>query len=235
MMRPAIPNWSASLTITPTPAPPFTPPDTRRRPLLWPTVTAMRRAHRSITLVTVGIWSARTAGRFPSRCFRALGYRRRACAPGDLDRNEDAVRLAWSAQVSIQQVCALLAQRARQVTGLDAVCLSGGVALNCSSNGLLPQPIYVPPPTRRGCRAGRRLDDLSARAPRHATRSVSRSPYPGCGDRPRSVPIRSGCPATRRRRGRRPPARGPDRRDGHRPGGDRPASTVPSLDHRCRA
>lgn len=77
--------------------------------------------------------------------FRSLGYRRRRTPAYQLDRDEDAVRLAWSAQTSLQQVFALLAERARSVTGQNALCLSGGVALNCSSNGLLPPPVYVPP------------------------------------------------------------------------------------------
>lgn len=77
--------------------------------------------------------------------FRALGFRREPCDTARLDRYDDAVRLAWSAQVGVQQVCALLAERARRLTGHDALCLAGGVALNCSSNGLLPQPVYVPP------------------------------------------------------------------------------------------
>lgn len=39
----------------------------------------------------------------------------------------------------------MLTERARDTTGHEAVCLAGGVALNCSSNGLLPQPVHVPP------------------------------------------------------------------------------------------
>ncbi|MFF3404146.1 carbamoyltransferase C-terminal domain-containing protein [Streptomyces sp. NPDC002659] len=77
--------------------------------------------------------------------FRKLGYGRQHTPSDQLDKNEHAVRLAWSAQDSLQQVCALLAERARRTTGHGALCLAGGVALNCSSNGLLPQPVYVPP------------------------------------------------------------------------------------------
>jgi carbamoyltransferase len=77
--------------------------------------------------------------------FRKLGYRRTQATSDELDCNEHAVRLAWSAQASVQDVCAWLAERARRVSGQSSVCLSGGVALNCSSNGLLPQPVYVPP------------------------------------------------------------------------------------------
>ncbi|MGI5380825.1 carbamoyltransferase C-terminal domain-containing protein [Streptomyces sp. CA-251387] len=77
--------------------------------------------------------------------FRKLGYRRQQTPTSELDQNAHAVRLAWSAQASLQQVFALLAERARRATGLEALCLAGGVALNCSSNGHLPQPVYVPP------------------------------------------------------------------------------------------
>lgn len=77
--------------------------------------------------------------------FRALGYSRRPCGSQDLDTYEDAVRLAWSAQLNVQQVFAMLAEHARGITGHEQLCLSGGVALNCSSNGLLKTPVYVPP------------------------------------------------------------------------------------------
>jgi carbamoyltransferase len=76
---------------------------------------------------------------------RALGFRRAHTNSYDLDRDDDAVRLAWSTQYSLQQVMTLLAERARRLTNHDSLCLSGGVALNCSANGLLPQPVYVPP------------------------------------------------------------------------------------------
>jgi carbamoyltransferase len=38
-----------------------------------------------------------------------------------------------------------LARHTRAVTGLPALCMAGGVALNCSTNGQLDQPLYVPP------------------------------------------------------------------------------------------
>jgi carbamoyltransferase len=76
---------------------------------------------------------------------RALGFHRRLCPSRDLDSWNDAVRLAWSAQSSLEQVFAWLAERARRLVGRDLLCLSGGVALNCSSNGLLPPPVYAPP------------------------------------------------------------------------------------------
>jgi carbamoyltransferase len=77
--------------------------------------------------------------------FRRLGFQKPTCGPDSLDDNEHAVRLAWSAQISLEQVCAQLAARSRHLTGTDHLCLAGGVALNCSSNGLLPGPVFVPP------------------------------------------------------------------------------------------
>jgi carbamoyltransferase len=62
-----------------------------------------------------------------------------------LDTDELAVQIAWSAQAEVERIVPDLARHARAVTGLDAVCLAGGVALNCSTNGLLEDPIYVPP------------------------------------------------------------------------------------------
>jgi carbamoyltransferase len=77
--------------------------------------------------------------------FVDLGYEALPRDPFDLDRDHAAVRLAWSAQASLETVLATLAERARRVTRHRNLCLSGGVALNCSANGLLPGPVYVPP------------------------------------------------------------------------------------------
>ena len=59
--------------------------------------------------------------------------------------DEAAVRIAWSAQAGVEEAIARLAAHARRETGLDALCMAGGVALNCSANGKLPEPVYVPP------------------------------------------------------------------------------------------
>ncbi|MGY1456749.1 carbamoyltransferase C-terminal domain-containing protein [Streptomyces sp. SS8] len=77
--------------------------------------------------------------------FDTLGYVRGHTDSYQLDKDDMAVRLAWSAQAGLQDVLAMLAARAREVTGHEALCVSGGVGLNCSANGLLPQPVYVPP------------------------------------------------------------------------------------------
>jgi carbamoyltransferase len=59
--------------------------------------------------------------------------------------DEAAVRIAWSAQAGVEEAIARLAAHARRETGIDALCMAGGVALNCSANGKLPEPVYVPP------------------------------------------------------------------------------------------
>ena len=98
--------------------------------------------------------------------FRQLGFRRTHTPSDQLHLNAHAVRLAWSAQSSLQQVFALLADRARQVTGLTSLCMAGGVALNCSANGLLPQPVYVPPvPHDAGVALGAAWTLVPPRAP----------------------------------------------------------------------
>ncbi|MEJ7583613.1 MAG: carbamoyltransferase C-terminal domain-containing protein [Acidimicrobiales bacterium] len=62
-----------------------------------------------------------------------------------LDTDDLAVRISWSAQATIERYVPVLVAHARAITGIDAVCLAGGVALNCSTNGLLQGPIFVPP------------------------------------------------------------------------------------------
>ena len=63
----------------------------------------------------------------------------------ELDTDDLAVQIAWSAQAAVEAIVPALVEHARNVTGLEAVCLAGGVALNCSANGLLRDPVYVPP------------------------------------------------------------------------------------------
>jgi len=62
-----------------------------------------------------------------------------------LDKTPDAVRLACSVQVTVERSIAAMVAAARAETGLADVCLAGGVALNCSANGVLPQPVHAPP------------------------------------------------------------------------------------------
>ncbi|MEU9119872.1 carbamoyltransferase C-terminal domain-containing protein [Streptomyces sp. NPDC048506] len=62
-----------------------------------------------------------------------------------LTEDPDAVLVAYTAQRLIEQTVTHLAALTRKTSGVEELCLSGGVALNCSTNGTLPGPLYVPP------------------------------------------------------------------------------------------
>ena len=95
-----------------------------------------------------------------------------------LAEDRAAVELAWTVQHDVERTMSHLAGMSRRLTGETHLCLAGGVALNCSANGQLDGPVYVPPvphdagialgaawminpPKRRGVLSpylGRRLD-----------------------------------------------------------------------------
>ncbi|WP_283136191.1 carbamoyltransferase C-terminal domain-containing protein [Rhizohabitans arisaemae] len=78
--------------------------------------------------------------------FSELAGRPGPSAPADrLDEDSAAVRVAWTAQRTVEHAMAELAAFARTATGLAPLCVAGGVALNCAANGLIPEPVYVPP------------------------------------------------------------------------------------------
>lgn len=56
-----------------------------------------------------------------------------------------ARRLAGSAQATVETTILALHSETVALSGHDAVCLAGGVALNCVANGMLPEPVYIPP------------------------------------------------------------------------------------------
>jgi len=56
-----------------------------------------------------------------------------------------ARRLAAGAQGTVERVMRALHSETVALSGHDAVCLAGGVALNCVANGMLPEPVYIPP------------------------------------------------------------------------------------------
>jgi carbamoyltransferase len=79
------------------------------------------------------------------RAFERHGGREVRSGSQHLDRDASAVMTAWSAQAAVERQLQRLVGLARTITGERRVCLSGGVALNCSANGLIGEPIYVPP------------------------------------------------------------------------------------------
>ncbi|MFD7242303.1 carbamoyltransferase C-terminal domain-containing protein [Streptomyces massasporeus] len=78
-------------------------------------------------------------------------YRRIAGADGPRapeDRLADdprAVLVAYTAQRIVEEAVTHLAAQTRKAAGVEQLCMSGGVALNCSTNGTLPGPLYIPP------------------------------------------------------------------------------------------
>jgi len=85
----------------------------------------------------VSAWTRAFAGIAGTRKPRETGER--------LHLDPVAVRVARSAQALVEDVLPWLAREARALTGIAELCLAGGVALNCSANGRLEPPVYVPP------------------------------------------------------------------------------------------
>lgn len=77
--------------------------------------------------------------------FAGFGNTPRTTPSADLADDEVAVAIAWSAQATIERMVPALVREARRVTGIENICLAGGVALNCSTNGQLDGRVFVPP------------------------------------------------------------------------------------------
>jgi len=80
-----------------------------------------------------------------AKVFAEFGEIPRTTSSAELVNDDIAIAIAWSAQATIERMLPALVDEARAITGMDAVCLAGGVALNCSTNGQLEGPIFVPP------------------------------------------------------------------------------------------
>ncbi|MFH9015336.1 carbamoyltransferase C-terminal domain-containing protein [Streptomyces sp. NPDC017943] len=67
-------------------------------------------------------------------------------APEDrLADDPRSVLVAYTAQRVVEEAVTHLAAQTRKAAGVEELCMSGGVALNCSTNGTLPGPLYIPP------------------------------------------------------------------------------------------
>lgn len=84
-------------------------------------------------------------GRWRERYTELAGAERPSAPEGRLTDDPKAVLVAYTAQRLIEQTVTHLAELTRKASGVDELCISGGVALNCSTNGTLPGPLYVPP------------------------------------------------------------------------------------------
>lgn len=78
-----------------------------------------------------------------------------------------ARRIAGSAQRTLETAIRALYSETVCSTASGNICLAGGVALNCVANGLLPDPIYVPPfPHDAGVAVGAAWSICPPREPR---------------------------------------------------------------------
>lgn len=87
----------------------------------------------------VAAWATELARRFPDLP--------RATPRETLHEDDIAVRIAYSAQATVEAIVPRLVDLARARAGTQNLCLGGGVGLNCSVNGTLAAPVYVPPVT----------------------------------------------------------------------------------------
>ncbi|MEV6927402.1 carbamoyltransferase C-terminal domain-containing protein [Dactylosporangium sp. NPDC051485] len=63
----------------------------------------------------------------------------------DLHLDPIARQIAATAQRTVETVFRALHAETAALSGYETVCLAGGVALNCVANGMLPEPVYIPP------------------------------------------------------------------------------------------
>ncbi|NKY96723.1 carbamoyltransferase C-terminal domain-containing protein [Nocardiopsis alborubida] len=86
-----------------------------------------------------------TRGRWANHITRFAGAARPEHPAASLAQDERAVRVAAAAQTTVENTLAWLVEQARTLSGLQRVCIAGGVGLNCAANGRLDGPVYVPP------------------------------------------------------------------------------------------
>ncbi|MFE0376902.1 carbamoyltransferase C-terminal domain-containing protein [Streptomyces inhibens] len=84
-------------------------------------------------------------GRWRERYTKIAGADGPSAPEERLTEDPNAILVAYTAQRLIEQTVTHLAALTRKASGVEQLCLSGGVALNCSTNGTLPGPLYVPP------------------------------------------------------------------------------------------
>lgn len=86
-----------------------------------------------------------TRGRWAKQVARLAGAAAPTHPTGALPQDPAAVRVAAATQSTVEAVVGWLVGQARALTGIEQVCIAGGVGLNCAANGRLPGPVYVPP------------------------------------------------------------------------------------------
>ncbi|MEU2618166.1 carbamoyltransferase C-terminal domain-containing protein [Streptomyces sp. NPDC007157] len=108
-------------------------------------VEPLAERHGSATAEQIKEQYDAVVGRWRERYTKIAG----AAGPGApeeaLTEDPNAILVAYTAQRLIEETVTHLAALTRKASGVEQLCLSGGVALNCSTNGTLPGPLYVPP------------------------------------------------------------------------------------------
>ncbi|WP_407554656.1 carbamoyltransferase C-terminal domain-containing protein [Streptomyces sp. Pv4-95] len=128
-------------------------------------------------------------GRWRERYTKIVGADGPSAPEERLTEDPNAILVAYTAQRLIEETVTHLASLTRKASGVEQLCLSGGVALNCSTNGTLPGPLYVPPvPHDAGVALGAAW---TVRPPKRRTGALS--PYLGTDiDGAGGTPIRAG-------------------------------------------
>ena len=91
----------------------------------------------------------RDGGRLGGRARHTLSDLPRTTPRSTLHEDNITVHITYSAQATVEDLGSRLVDLARTRVGTQNLCLGGGVGLNCSVNGMLASPVYVPPVTYR--------------------------------------------------------------------------------------
>ncbi|MFD5269000.1 carbamoyltransferase C-terminal domain-containing protein [Streptomyces sp. NPDC058335] len=108
-------------------------------------VPALPESRGSATIDEIGRHYAATVGSWRDLYAKLAGAEGPVCPAHRLTEDPAAVLVAYTAQRLIEDAVTSLAATAGQLAGVADLCLAGGVALNCSANGMLPANVYVPP------------------------------------------------------------------------------------------
>ncbi|GGU69960.1 carbamoyltransferase [Streptomyces albospinus] len=110
-----------------------------------PAVAPLTESRGSATADEIREQYDTVVGRWRERYSRIAGADGPSAPEDRLTDDPNAVLVAYTAQRIIEDTVRHLASLTRKAAGVEELCLSGGVALNCSTNGTLPGPLYVPP------------------------------------------------------------------------------------------
>lgn len=112
---------------------------------LRPAVPSLPESHGQATIDEIGRHYGATVAAWRDLYSKLAGADGPTVPVHRLPEDPAAVLVAYTAQRLIEDAVTSLASTARGLAGVEELCLAGGVALNCSANGVLPGPVFVPP------------------------------------------------------------------------------------------